>query len=112
MIKVGVIGVGTMGKNHVRVYSELPDVELIGTADIDEKAIKSISEKYHTKAFVDYKELLKQDLDAVSISIPTSLHKKVAVDIANTGVDMLIEKPIANTIKNAKEIIESTKKTM
>lgn len=110
MLRVGVIGVGTMGKNHVRVYSELPDVKLVGVADIDEKAVKNISENYHTKAFVDYRDLLKEDLDAVSVVVPTSLHKKIAIDVANAGINMLVEKPIADTVKNAKEIIRTAEK--
>lgn len=110
MIKVGVIGVGAMGKHHARVYSELQDVELIGIADVNENLAYSIAKKYRTKTFINYKELLEQDLDAVSIAVPTSLHKKVAVDIANAGVDMVIEKPIADTVENAKEIIRTVKK--
>lgn len=109
-MKVGVIGVGTMGKNHVRVYSELPDVKLVGVADIDEKAVKIISKKYHTNAFVDYRDLLKEDLDAVSIVVPTSSHKKIAVDVAKAGIDMIVEKPIADTAKTAEEIIRAAEK--
>jgi len=105
MIKVGVIGVGAMGQHHARVYSELPDVELVGVADVNADLGHYIAERFHTKAFSDYKELLKQDLDAVSIAVPTSLHKKVAVDVADAGVNMLLEKPIADTVANAREII-------
>jgi len=103
-LRVGVIGVGAMGKHHARVYSELPDVELVGIADVDEST-SSVAEKYHTKAFYDYKELLKERLDAVSIVVPTSLHKKIAVDAASAKINMLIEKPIADTVESAKEII-------
>jgi len=104
-IKVGVIGVGTMGQHHARVYAEFPSVELVGVADVDGVLAHSVAERFRTTAFTDYKELLKQGVDAVSIAVPTSFHKKVAVEVAEAGVSMLVEKPIADTIENAKEII-------
>lgn len=107
MLRVGVIGLGSMGKNHVRVYSELPDVELVGIADTNESLVDHTAEVYHTKPFVDYKKLLKEDLDAVNICVPTSLHKKVAVDAANAGINLLVEKPIADTVENSRKIIEA-----
>ena len=106
-LRVGVIGLGTMGKNHARVYSELPGVELVGVCDAEEGLAENIAEKYRARAFTNYSELLKQNLDAVSIAIPTSIHKKVAVDFANAGVNILVEKPIADTVPNANEIINS-----
>ena len=108
MIKVGVIGVGTMGKHHVRVYAELPDAELVGIADINEDVVHGIAKKHNTEAFTDYKELLKESLDAVSIAVPTTLHKKVAMDTAKAGVNMIIEKPIAGTVRSAEKIIKTT----
>lgn len=107
MIKVGVIGVGTMGKHHARVYAGLPDVELVGIADVNKDVACAIAERYNTETFIDYKELLKRDLDAVSIVVPTFLHEKVALDTAEAGVNMIIEKPIADTVENARKIIKS-----
>ena len=107
MIKVGVIGAGTMGKHHARVYAGLSDVELVGIADINKDVARTIAERYNTEAFIDYKELLKRDLDAVSIVVPTFLHEKVALDTAEAWVNMIIEKPIADTVENARNIIKS-----
>jgi predicted dehydrogenase len=107
MIKVGVIGLGAMGKNHVRVYSALPDVELAGIADTDHSLTQSLAKKYHTKPFSDYKELLREDLDAVSIAVPTSLHREVALAAADAGTNMLLEKPIADSVLAASSIIEA-----
>ena len=107
MIKVGVIGVGTMGKHHARVYAGLPNVELVGIADVNKDGACAIAERYNTEAFLDYKELLKRDLDAVSIVVPTFLHEKVALDTAEARVNMIIEKPIADTVENARNIIKS-----
>ncbi len=107
MLRVGVIGLGAMGKNHVRVYSELPDVEVVGIADVDYELAQSLAETYHTAPFADYQELLKQGLDAVSIVVPTSLHREIAVAAAQSGLNMLVEKPIADTINSTREIIKA-----
>ena len=105
LLKVGVIGLGAMGRNHLRVYSELPDIELAGIADMNVESAESMAEKYHSQPFTDYKRLLRSGLDAVSIVVPTSLHHEVALETARAGVNMLIEKPIAHTLRAAEEMI-------
>jgi UDP-N-acetylglucosamine 3-dehydrogenase len=99
-----------MGRNHVRVYSELPDVELAGIADIDPALTQSLAKKYRTKPFSDYQELLQENLDAVSIVVPTSLHREIALAAADAGANMLIEKPIADSVSAASFIIEAASK--
>jgi|ETNmetMinimDraft_2_1059921.scaffolds.fasta_scaffold16454_3 UDP-N-acetylglucosamine 3-dehydrogenase len=107
-MKAGVIGVGVMGKNHARIYSELGILKCV--ADINEKSLKEISEKHGVKGYLDYKEMLeKEDLDLVSIVVPTNKHREVALDVIEKGVNLLIEKPIANKIDEAVEIIKSAK---
>ncbi len=110
-IRVGVIGVGAMGKHHARVYSDIPFADLVGVADVNEDAAKTIAQKYKTQAFKDYEKLLAEDLDAVSIAVPTTLHKDVAIKVADYGIDMLIEKPIADSIENAKKIIKVARRS-
>lgn len=105
-MKVGVIGIGEMGSNHLRVYSEL-DIELVGVADIDLDKAEKLTTQYGTKAYADYKDLLSQDLDVVSIAVPTVEHKEVALSAIQKGVNLLIEKPIADSISSAKEILAS-----
>lgn len=110
MVRIGVVGVGEMGQHHVRVYSDREDADLVGIADVNEERVKEIAEQYKTKAFTDYKDLLKEDLDAVSIAVPTILHKKVALEFCREGINCLIEKPIAINIEDAKEIIREAEK--
>ena len=110
MIRVGGVGVGEMGQNHVRVYNEIENADLVGIADVNERRVKEIANQHKTKAFTDYKDLLREDLDAVSIAVPTILHKKVALDFIRGGVNCLIEKPIASSIEDAKEIIKEAEK--
>jgi UDP-N-acetylglucosamine 3-dehydrogenase len=108
--RVGVIGVGAMGKHHTRLYSELESVELVGVADVNDRAAAEVAAEYNTEAFTDGESLLKCDLDAVSIAVPTSLHKEVALKAANQGVHMLIEKPIADSQSSAEAIIAAVRR--
>ncbi len=103
-MKVGVIGVGNMGRHHPRVYSEL-GAELVGVADTDLAKARKIAAQYATKVYSDYKELLTQGLDAVSIAVPTIEHRVVALAAIQKGVNLLIEKPIADSIESAQKII-------
>jgi UDP-N-acetylglucosamine 3-dehydrogenase len=105
MIKVGVIGLGAMGSNHVRVYSQL-NCDLVGVADNDPNRAKEIGRSYDIPYFTDYHELLSK-VDAVSVVVPTTLHHKVAIDCLKSGVHCLVEKPIAFKISEAMEMIET-----
>jgi len=109
-LRVGVIGVGTMGKNHARLYSELLGVELIGVVDVNETLATSIAQSYGCKPFADCNDLLGENLDALSIAVPTTLHKNVALDAIQRGINVLVEKPIADTVENADEIIKAALK--
>ncbi len=107
-MKVGVIGAGVMGKLHLRVYREL-GVELIGVADTDFKKAEQVATQYGIKAYASCEELLEQGLDVVSIAVPTSQHKVVALATIQRGVNLLVEKPIADSIQNAQEIVAEAK---
>lgn len=95
------IGVGAMGQHHVRIYHEMVNVELVGISDVSESRVRELSEQYGTKGFTDYNELLAQNLDAVSIVVPTTLHMAVGLDVIGSGANLLVEKPIADTLENA-----------
>ncbi len=100
-----------MGKNHARIYSEMPGVELKGIVDLNEKAGKEVASRCGCKHYRDLKEFLdKEQPDAVSICVPTSLHYKVAKDVIERGVNLLIEKPITKNLKHAEEIVELANK--
>jgi UDP-N-acetylglucosamine 3-dehydrogenase len=110
VLNVAVIGVGVMGKTHVRVYSELAEVKLAAVMDINEQLGKEIANKYGTAYYNDIKELIgKEKLDAVSICVPTSLHFKIAKMCINAGINVLVEKPITSNISDAKKLLRLAK---
>lgn len=108
-MRVGVIGVGRMGKHHARVYREL-GADLVGIADTNEQMAMEIAHQFQTKAFTNYESLLKQGLDAVSISVPTQYHNELTLAALAHGTNPLVEKPIADSVENAKKIIDAAKK--
>src|SRR3989344_4091933 len=98
MIKVAVIGVGSMGQNHARVFFHHDKAELVAVADPNEIFLQQACKRYHAKGYADYREMLeKEEIDAVSIAVPTKFHKDVAVFALNKGKHVLLEKPIAST---------------
>jgi len=109
MLNVGVIGVGMMGQNHARVYSEIAN--LVGVADSDEESLNLISKRFNVKGYVNYQDLLEiEDLDAVSICSPTSTHFEMASAAIAANKHVLVEKPMCGEIKKAKEIVAKAKK--
>ncbi|NJE05725.1 Gfo/Idh/MocA family oxidoreductase [Thermococcus sp. M36] len=110
MLRVGVVGVGNMGYHHARAYSELArdgKVELVGVADANFERAKEVAKKFDTIPYADYKKLAKEKLDAVTIAVPTSIHKQVALEFIEAGTSVLVEKPIADTIENAEAILRA-----
>jgi predicted dehydrogenase len=107
MLKAAVIGVGAMGENHARIYSELTDVELIGVADNDLDKARRVAARYGTIAYDNVCDLLACQPDVTSLVVPTSLHRDVGIVVAEAGVNMLVEKPLADTIPAARDIVDA-----
>lgn len=99
-LRIGVIGVGHMGKNHVRILAMENRFELVGIYDKNPQQLAEVAEEYHIKPYKDIGLLLK-DVDAVVIAVPSSLHKDVALETAKHGVHALIEKPLALNSRDA-----------
>lgn len=109
MLKIGVIGIGSMGKNHARICSDLKDVKLIGVSDLNINAAEEIAKKYDTNAFSDYKKLAEQ-IDAAIVATPTTTHYDIAKELLSMKKHILIEKPICDTVKKAEEIVKLAEK--
>ena len=88
---VGVIGVGSMGQHHARVYSEISDVNLVAVSDVDEQRAETIARKHNTKV-LERDDLLKL-VDAVSVVVPTQYHYEIVTTCLDAGVATLVENP-------------------
>jgi len=107
MLNCAVIGIGSMGKNHARIYSNLSNIKLIAVSDPNKKFLKEISKTYGCKGYCNYKEMIdKEKIDIISIAAPTGLHKDIALYCIDHNINILLEKPIAQNTKEAQEIIE------
>ena len=103
-IRVGVIGAGRIGGAHARVLSKLPDVELVGVCDTNLWRAQLSAWQCNTVAVREYKDLLRQ-VEAVVISVPTPQHKEVGVEALGLGIHCLIEKPLASSVEEARELL-------
>jgi predicted dehydrogenase len=106
-VKAAVIGVGSMGRNHARVYSELPEAQLVAVSDVNPQAAQDAAEKYGARAYADYREMLaKESPEAVSIAVPTAMHEEMTLAALESGAHVLVEKPIAATLEEGQHLIE------
>ncbi|MBL4618141.1 MAG: Gfo/Idh/MocA family oxidoreductase [Robiginitomaculum sp.] len=108
-MKVAVVGVGSMGRNHARVYSELENAELIGVVDANSEQAKTVAEACNCPHFTGLSDLLDLGVEALSIAVSTARHKEVALECIARGIHLLIEKPIALTVKDGQEILKAAK---
>lgn len=106
-VRVGVIGVGHLGYHHARLYRAMPEVELVGVCDADSVRANEVASEFETLAFDRASDLLKAGVDAVSIAAPTSVHCELTVKCLAAGVDVLVEKPIAKTAVEARNMVDA-----
>ena len=104
-LRMAVIGTGALGRHHARILSEMPGVELIAVADMNLRAAAETAERCRTRSTSDYRELLGK-VQAAVVAVPTSAHRQVAGDFLAAGVDVLVEKPIAGGVDEARELVE------
>ncbi len=109
-MKVAVIGCGVMGRHHSRIYSGLKGIKLAAVCDINLKSAKEIGNLYNANYYQSHIELLNNlQIDAASIAVPTESHLSVALDFIKRKIPVLIEKPLADSSKSAKIIIDAAK---
>jgi predicted dehydrogenase len=113
-LRVAVVGVGAFGRNHARVYRDLQqadECELVGIVDADATRAQQTATEFGTRAFASIEELLKAGkLDAANVAVPTIHHLSAARALMQAGADVLIEKPLANSMAEADEIATLAKK--
>lgn len=103
-VKVGVVGIGHLGNYHLQKYHKIPNCKIVGVADISVDRAQKAAETYGCSAVSDHRKLIGS-VDAVSIAVPTISHHSVAKDFLEAGIDVLLEKPIATSIKEADDLV-------
>jgi predicted dehydrogenase len=107
-LRVAVIGVGYLGRHHARILSTLPGAELAAVVDTNRARAEEIAAAYGTRPFSDYREVIGQ-VDAVTIAVPTELHRDIAVPLLSAGIPVLVEKPMARSISEADAMIAAAR---
>jgi len=107
--RVGVVGCGEFGRNHVRVYREIEAAELAGVYDQDAERAAKVAQEFQTRAFSSLGEL-SGAVDAASVAVPTVAHKDTGCALMEMGIDVLVEKPMAGTVAEADELIREAKR--
>lgn len=103
-IKVGVVGVGALGRHHARLHNINPEADLVGIYDANPRVAEVVASEYGVEIF-DTIESIAEVSDALSIAVPSHLHNEVAVPLLKAGKHLLIEKPIATTVEDAQQMV-------
>src|SRR5579883_1756089 len=104
-LRVGVVGAGVMGTNHARVLAGLPDTSLVGVVDPLPAHRSRAADLTNCRTFTGLDELIAEGVDAVSIAAPTHLHHELALACIKKKIHVLVEKPIASTVEEGREIV-------
>ena len=112
MLKVAVVGVGAMGRNHARIFAEMPQTHLAAVADLDAEAAAQVARTYKAEAYADFEEMLTIERpDVVSVAVPTRLHRPVAVAALEAGSHVFVEKPLALSVTDGQAILDAARRT-
>lgn len=103
-LKVGVIGVGVLGRFHTKLYKENPNVELVGVFDVSSAAAKKVADEFGVRPFASEAELAAQ-CDALTVAVPATNHYETAMPLIEMSKHLLMEKPLAATVSQAKEMV-------
>jgi len=104
-LRIGVVGVGHLGKEHARILSSFSEVELVGVADVNLPQAEAVARQAGCPAHSNHRPLL-HTADAVVIAAPTTYHHAIAAEFLAGGIHVLVEKPLAVTVQQAEELIE------
>ena len=105
-LRVAVVGVGALGRHHARILSEMEGVELVAVADSQEQRGQEVATRHQTRWVADYRDLLSERaVDAVSVVVPTVAHRQVAGAFLECGIPVLVEKPLAGNVTEARELV-------
>jgi predicted dehydrogenase len=109
-LRAGVVGAGHMGQYHILVFAELWDIDLVAVVDLDEERAAAVARKYDTVAFGEHRDLIGR-VDVATVAVPTDQHFAVARDLLEAGISVLVEKPITQTLAEARELFAIARAT-
>ncbi|MBD3181488.1 hypothetical protein GF312_04295 [Candidatus Poribacteria bacterium] len=109
MVRIGVVGVGGMGKSHCGSLKNVKNCEFVAVSDINPQAVSEAAERFEVKAFTDHKKML-EEVDAITVATPPWVHAEVTVDAAKKDIHVFCEKPMAADLEDADKMIEATDK--
>jgi predicted dehydrogenase len=109
-IRVAVIGVGHLGRHHARILSELPGARLTAVVDTIEERARAAAEPSGAAVLTDYRAL-QNNVDAITIAVPTELHRDIAQPFLERGIPVLVEKPMARSLAEADDLLQAARKS-
>ena len=109
-MRYGIIGCGRIHRNHAQAAMSLPGVELVGVADVNSESLAKATSEWNVPGYLDFRDLVAAGVDAVGVCLPHHLHAPVCIELANLGVHILCEKPLATSLKDCDAIIEAAEK--
>ena len=109
-LRVGVIGVGHLGRHHARILAALPGVTLVAVVDTNRARAHEIAAAHGTEALFDARDLIGR-VDAVTVAVPTEVHREIAIPFLAAGVPALVEKPMARSLEEADDLIAAAART-
>ncbi len=109
-VRTAVIGVGAFGRHHARIYGELPQAELVAVVDADPEVRANAQKTYGVKAVASVEEL-PDDVEAVSVAVPTEMHRDIALPLLERGVSTLVEKPMVRSLAEGRELIAAAERS-
>ena len=106
ILKVGVVGVGVLGRFHTKLYKENPNVELVGVYDVSSAAANAVAKEFGVKPFESFTDLANH-CDALTVAVPATKHYETAMPLIDMGKHLLMEKPLAATVPEARELVQA-----
>jgi len=110
MLRAGVVGVGSLGCHHARIFAALPEAQLVGVSDINVQRGREIARQNQTEFYSSFEDLVDK-IDCVSVAVPTVNHHRICAPFLDAGRHVLVEKPIANTLEEARDMISRAEKS-
>lgn len=111
MLKAAVVGVGSMGRNHVRVYREIENVELVAVVDQHGPTAQKVGATFAVPHYTDHMQMIEEHKpDVVTLAVPTVLHYEIGMQLIEKGVNVLVEKPITSNLEEGEKLVELARK--